>query len=1166
MKIVYTVLFLFVINTSFSQYYVDSLVSVSLDENYTRAKNYFNQSKYYEAQLSYDSLAVKWKTILDSQSSEALYQNYFFIQLRQFECRKRPRKLKPKDVDTFFKLESELEHKLSKSNIVLAVFYSIMANYQRTIVFDLNSSIAYSNKCVKVYALHEDKYLDHIGREYVGMGYAYRGAAQYDKAVESYLQSIEIRKRAEPTPVKSILFSKYALAGVYHLQLNLEEAIELSLEVLKEAYQYFDKDHLLILNTLDLLGIIYNEKGESQKALEYSFECLNNIGSRKGELYLGAEKHYQRISVIYKGLGKYNLAKAYLDSAYTYVINSGKNDRIATFYNSKALLDRNINDELKNLHNAIHYCNNDNWCSQINLPVVLTNLAAAYVKKGDNETALYYSLKAKDIKENNVEKSGLFLASSYSLVALNYDRLNMPEKAEDYYKKAITSTLKYRGGNNHYITSTYTAYGKFLLKSKRYSEAHNYLNKTAKIQDRNPNKKILTYINNNLYLSQYYEHKGEYEISLKHALSSYESGSNFYRESKMLVVEQLFTLYQKMGRTDACESLVDELLELSGYLEYDKSSPNHLNLANENYLLNYNGFFSYLKLESRLSKEQTLLDDKINYGLLLINKLRSEVFYESSEKELLTSIREFYNWSIKELGIRYVETNDKKYIELLYECIERSKSLLLDRQQIREEALSKTDIPPSVIDDEKDILYSFEEAYRNYLNLAEESDSIKEISNQSLFALQLKKEKFIDSLSQYYPDYYHRRYNQNITPLRKLNEIASKEDRTFVTYHWGDSILHKLTIHKNNVVYDDIPISDIEPHLDRILKLIKTPVSEISETNYLLEKLEFTKLSRELYRQLIGDSTMITEALTIVPDNKLVHLPFEILIHTDSQKLLDYRSLPYLITKSSINYCGSMSHYYSLTKHNGYKIGQDYVGFAPSYSTSETNLDIMDTRGSESPSQLLYNMSEVLKSSELFEGSHYLAKEATEGQFKTKASNSKILHLAMHTKIVSDQPYHSFLQFEIDSTEEEDGRLHLNEIVRLDLNSNLVVLSACETNVGENIVGESILGIARAFQLASCPNVMLTNWLIDDKSSSAIIPEFLKGINDDIAPSVSLKNAKLNYLKNSTELQAHPYFWSGYNYYGASQLETNNKSFLKNIALLCMVLIGLMIFYFKFRK
>jgi len=70
------------------------------------------------------------------------------------------------------------------------------------------------------------------------------------------------------------------------------------------------------------------------------------------------------------------------------------------------------------------------------------------------------------------------------------------------------------------------------------------------------------------------------------------------------------------------------------------------------------------------------------------------------------------------------------------------------------------------------------------------------------------------------------------------------------------------------------------------------------------------------------------------------------------------------------------------------------------------------------------------------------------------------------------------------SDEENDGYLTIPEIVLLDLNSRMVLLSACETGLGEMKRGQGMVGLTRAFLVAGTSNIGVSLWKIDDTGTS----------------------------------------------------------------------------------
>ena len=108
-----------------------------------------------------------------------------------------------------------------------------------------------------------------------------------------------------------------------------------------------------------------------------------------------------------------------------------------------------------------------------------------------------------------------------------------------------------------------------------------------------------------------------------------------------------------------------------------------------------------------------------------------------------------------------------------------------------------------------------------------------------------------------------------------------------------------------------------------------------------------------------------------------------------------------------------------------------------------------------------------------------------------------------------------------DST--EDGFLYTHEIYNQSLRAELAVLSACGTGLGKQIRGEGIMSLARAFHYAGCPNIAMSLWQVDDKTTSALMQEFYKQLKAGNPKDEALRQAKLYVLDKH---ESHPYYWA----------------------------------------
>ena len=144
-----------------------------------------------------------------------------------------------------------------------------------------------------------------------------------------------------------------------------------------------------------------------------------------------------------------------------------------------------------------------------------------------------------------------------------------------------------------------------------------------------------------------------------------------------------------------------------------------------------------------------------------------------------------------------------------------------------------------------------------------------------------------------------------------------------------------------------------------------------------------------------------------------------------------------------------------------------------------------------------------------------------------EAGNYQILHLATHGYLDMEDPlYHKLVFASKDGKEDE---LYAYEICNMRLNSEMAVLSACNTADGQLKQGEGVMSLARAFTFAGIKSLITTQWQIFDKSSSEIMIGFYQELQDRKPKDIALKKAQLAYLRSQDEnIYAHPYFWAAY--------------------------------------
>jgi len=319
------------------------------------------------------------------------------------------------------------------------------------------------------------------------------------------------------------------------------------------------------------------------------------------------------------------------------------------------------------------------------------------------------------------------------------------------------------------------------------------------------------------------------------------------------------------------------------------------------------------------------------------------------------------------------------------------------------------------------------------------------------------------------------------------------------------------------------------------------------------------------------------ERLLIIPDGPLWYLPFAGL--QISEKGEQPR---YLIEEKPISTVVSASLYADLKKRPKRPISQIVAMGDAIYPGEQTSKSITTkasgTRGaSTSPApgierifeprvrSLLERASikdigripqtafEVLSIAEIFGTAvrSLLREEANEANFKNIEENVDIVHLAAHGLIDDERPLDSALLLTINNNfkeGEESGVLFAWEIFEsIRLKADLVVLSACETALGNTSGGEGMIGLTRAFQFAGARSIIASYWNIDDWATAIFMEKFYRNLKDGMNKAEALRQAQIAFIRNPIKIPrtgwrkflpaeqanfSHPYYWAAFQLIG----------------------------------
>ncbi len=163
----------------------------------------------------------------------------------------------------------------------------------------------------------------------------------------------------------------------------------------------------------------------------------------------------------------------------------------------------------------------------------------------------------------------------------------------------------------------------------------------------------------------------------------------------------------------------------------------------------------------------------------------------------------------------------------------------------------------------------------------------------------------------------------------------------------------------------------------------------------------------------------------------------------------------------------------------------------------------------------------------LFMATDFAANRAA--ALQPKVTQSRIVHFATHGVFDAKNPAMSGLVFSLVDRQgnPQPGFLGLDAIYSSHFSADLVVLSACETALGEEVDGEGLVGLTWGFIYAGAKSVVASLWRVNDASTAELMRVFYDGMQRrHLLPATALRQAQLA-ISQKPQWSA-PYYWAGF--------------------------------------
>lgn len=425
-----------------------------------------------------------------------------------------------------------------------------------------------------------------------------------------------------------------------------------------------------------------------------------------------------------------------------------------------------------------------------------------------------------------------------------------------------------------------------------------------------------------------------------------------------------------------------------------------------------------------------------------------------------------------------------------------------------------------------------------------------EEARKSIADLQAKNDQLSKEIGRQFPE-FEKLVKPDLPKLKEISEQLSADEALVsvlvapeFTYIWGISKSSQPALEVVGAKAQEI---------EKLIFNIRNSLDVSSKLGGKLPSFE-VKSASELYSRVLAPVERIWKGkkiLIFASSGALSQIPIETLVTKSGDSNSSSPSqINWLIKDTAVAYTPSVSGWLALKKGKFNGAQNAYVGFAdPVFAIKGANQGSNKSKGTaiEVEGVGLVNAIEYSQLSPLPETkaeSIAIAKALNTNPEQTvywgaRASKStvqslnlsdyKVVAFATHGLVPGDFPKLNQPALAMSVTNENGNSplLTMDDIMRLKLNADLVVLSACNTASADGKTDEAFSGLARGFFYAGTRSILATEWPVETNSAKKLMETLFRNYAQDPKKSISesLQKAQLSFL--NTEY-AHPFYWAPY--------------------------------------
>lgn len=559
-----------------------------------------------------------------------------------------------------------------------------------------------------------------------------------------------------------------------------------------------------------------------------------------------------------------------------------------------------------------------------------------------------------------------------------------------------------------------------------------------------------------------------------------------------------------------------------------------------------------------LNEARTQIEAAIN----IVEDIRTRVTSQELRTSYFASVQNYYQFYIDVLMQLHKKDPSQGYDALALHASERARARSLLELLTEANANIRQGVDPELLQRERTLQQKLDAVEQRRIELFSGQWTNKQVQTLEKETAELREDyrQVQEQIRRTSPRYAGLTQPQPLQ-LAEIQQQVLDDNTMLLEYSLGEERSYLWAVTKTSITSYELPKrADIEAAAQSFYKLLNTPSYHLRGQRASLEVVQrasSTEAVSQLSQMLLKPvaEQLGNKRLLIVSDGALQYIPFSALPTPGTSP---EEVVPLLVNHEIIN-LPSASTLAVIREDLGDRIPAPKtvaVLADPVFSADDQrvgarhalplqtpkNIDTLALSRAAREISITFNRlphtrteaNDILKlapAAEQMQALDFAANRAT--ATNPQLSQYRIVHFATHGILNSVNPELSGVVLSLVDQKgaPQNGFLRLNDIFNLSLPAELVVLSACETGLGQDVKGEGLVGLTRGFMYAGAPRVVVSLWSVDDQGTSELMSRFYKKmLQDGVKPAAALRAAQIEMWQDK-RWQA-PYYWAAFTLQG----------------------------------